>query len=60
MDKESRTLIFVRTCQIAMLLEEYIKTDPDLNNLNVGRLTGVNTKRIEGGTVYWKCLYSKF
>lgn len=45
----SRTLVFVRTCEIARLLEDYLRKDSDLKHINAGRLTGVNTRRVDGG-----------
>lgn len=47
--EDSRTLIFVRTRELAKAVEQYLNWDEDLKFLNAGRLTGVNARKTEGG-----------
>uniref|UniRef100_A0A915KLL1 Uncharacterized protein n=1 Tax=Romanomermis culicivorax TaxID=13658 RepID=A0A915KLL1_ROMCU len=46
---DSRTLIFVRTRELALAVEKFINEDCSLSFLNAGHLTGVNARKDSGG-----------
>lgn len=54
---DSRTLIFVRTRELAKAVERYLNFEESLKFLKAGRLTGVNASKDAGGRLRFLCQF---